>query len=137
MATTGPPSEHEQCVVELHDRRPVGLTCAAAIYMRRLEGTFELIAANVAQCARAQQQRLGLLDHVPVPQRGILLGKWHVLALHILPRTVPGFLVEALRWRDYPIVQNLVMLIAAVVVIANFTVDMLYAVFDPRIRYTD
>jgi peptide/nickel transport system permease protein len=53
---------------------------------------------------------------------------------------VPGvarFLVEAIRWRDYPIVQNLVMFIAVVVVVANFTVDMLYAVFDPRIRYTD
>jgi len=53
---------------------------------------------------------------------------------------IPGiarFLVEALRWRDYPIVQNLVMLIAVVVVFANFTVDMLYAAIDPRIRYTD
>jgi len=53
---------------------------------------------------------------------------------------IPGvarFLVEAIRWRDYPIVQNLVMLIAVVVVVANFTVDMLYAVVDPRIRYTD
>jgi peptide/nickel transport system permease protein len=53
---------------------------------------------------------------------------------------IPGvarFLVEAIRWRDYPIVQNLVMFIAVIVVVANFTVDMLYAVFDPRIRYTD
>jgi len=53
---------------------------------------------------------------------------------------VPGiarFLVEAIRWRDYPIVQNLVMFIAVIVVMANFIVDMLYAVFDPRIRYTD
>jgi peptide/nickel transport system permease protein len=53
---------------------------------------------------------------------------------------IPGvarFLVEAIRWRDYPIVQNLVMLIAVVVVFSNFTVDMLYAVFDPRIRYSD
>jgi peptide/nickel transport system permease protein len=53
---------------------------------------------------------------------------------------IPGvarFLVEALRWRDYPIVQNLVMLIAVVVVVANFTVDLLYAAIDPRIRYTD
>ena len=53
---------------------------------------------------------------------------------------IPGvarFLVEALRWRDYPIVQNLVMLIAVVVVVANFTVDMLYAAIDPRIRYGD
>ena len=53
---------------------------------------------------------------------------------------IPGvarFLVEAIRWRDYPIVQNLVMFIAVIVVFANFTVDMLYAVFDPRIRYSD
>jgi peptide/nickel transport system permease protein len=53
---------------------------------------------------------------------------------------IPGvarFLVEAIRWRDYPIVQNLVMLIAVVVVLSNFTVDMLYAVIDPRIRYGD
>ena len=31
---------------------------------------------------------------------------------------------KALRWRDYPIVQNSAMLIAVVVVLANFTVDM-------------
>lgn len=53
---------------------------------------------------------------------------------------IPGiarFLVEALRWRDYPIVQNLVMFIAVVVVFTNFIVDMLYAAIDPRIRYGD
>ena len=53
---------------------------------------------------------------------------------------IPGiarFLVEAMRWRDYPIVQNLVMFIAVVVVVANFIVDMLYAAIDPRIRYGD
>ena len=53
---------------------------------------------------------------------------------------IPGiarFLVEAIRWRDYPIVQNLVMIIAVVVVSANFIVDMLYAVFDPRVRYSE
>ena len=36
---------------------------------------------------------------------------------------IPGvarFLVEAIRWRDYPIVQNLVMLIAVVVVFVEF-----------------
>jgi peptide/nickel transport system permease protein len=53
---------------------------------------------------------------------------------------IPGvarFLVEAIRWRDYPIVQNLVMFIAVVVVSINFLVDMLYAVLDPRIKYSD
>lgn len=53
---------------------------------------------------------------------------------------IPGvarFLVEAILWRDYPIVQTLVMFIAVVVVVVNFAVDMLYAVLDPRIRYAD
>ena len=39
--------------------------------------------------------------------------------------------------RDYPIVQNLVMLIAVVVVVINFMVDMAYASLDPRIKYSD
>jgi peptide/nickel transport system permease protein len=53
---------------------------------------------------------------------------------------IPGvarFLVEAIRWRDYPIVQNLIMYIAIIVVVVNFTVDMLYAALDPRIKYSD
>ncbi|HUS96206.1 MAG TPA: ABC transporter permease [Hyphomicrobiaceae bacterium] len=51
---------------------------------------------------------------------------------------IPGvarFLVEAIQWRDYPIVQNLVMFIALIVVVMNFLVDMAYALFDPRIKY--
>ena len=53
---------------------------------------------------------------------------------------IPGvarFLVEAVIWRDYPIVQNLVMLIAVIVVLCNFAVDMAYMVLDPRIKYAD
>jgi peptide/nickel transport system permease protein len=41
------------------------------------------------------------------------------------------------RWRDYPMVQNLVMFIAVVVVSINFIIDMLYAFLDPRIKYAD
>ena len=51
---------------------------------------------------------------------------------------IPGvarFLVEAIQWRDYPVVQNLVMFIALVVVVINFLVDMAYAALDPRIKY--
>jgi len=53
---------------------------------------------------------------------------------------IPGvarFLVEAIRWRDYPIVQNLVMFVAVVVVTINFLVDLTYAALDPRIKYAD
>jgi peptide/nickel transport system permease protein len=51
---------------------------------------------------------------------------------------IPGvarFLVEAIRWRDYPIVQNLVMFIALIVVLVNFIVDLLYVALDPRIKF--
>jgi peptide/nickel transport system permease protein len=50
---------------------------------------------------------------------------------------IPGvarFLVEAIRWRDYPMVQNLVMFIAIVVVTMNLLVDIAYMFVDPRIR---
>jgi peptide/nickel transport system permease protein len=51
---------------------------------------------------------------------------------------IPGvarFLVEAIRSRDYPIVQNLVMFIAICVVSINFLIDMAYLALDPRIAY--
>lgn len=53
---------------------------------------------------------------------------------------IPGvarFLVEAIRWRDYPMVQNLVMFIAIVVVTVNLLVDLVYMIVDPRIRYSE
>jgi peptide/nickel transport system permease protein len=48
---------------------------------------------------------------------------------------VARYLVDAIQFRDYPIVQNLVMLIAVVVVLANLAVDLLYTWLDPRIKY--
>jgi len=48
---------------------------------------------------------------------------------------VARFLVEAILWRDYPVVQNLVMFIAIIVILSNLVVDLLYGVLDPRVRY--
>jgi peptide/nickel transport system permease protein len=47
---------------------------------------------------------------------------------------VARFLVQAILWRDYPIVQNLVMFIAIIVVLSNLFVDLLYGWLDPRVR---
>jgi peptide/nickel transport system permease protein len=44
--------------------------------------------------------------------------------------------VDAVAHRDYPLIQALVLLLAAVFVIVNFVVDMVYVVLDPRIRYS-
>jgi peptide/nickel transport system permease protein len=50
---------------------------------------------------------------------------------------VARFLVQAILWRDYPIVQNLVMFTAIAVVMSNLVVDLLYGYLDPRVRYSD
>jgi len=43
--------------------------------------------------------------------------------------------VEAILFRDYPVVQTNVMLVAGVLVTLNLLVDLTYAWLDPRIRY--
>jgi peptide/nickel transport system permease protein len=43
--------------------------------------------------------------------------------------------VEAILFRDYPVVQTNVMLVAATLVTLNLIVDLTYAWLDPRIRY--
>jgi peptide/nickel transport system permease protein len=43
--------------------------------------------------------------------------------------------VETVTRGDFTMVQALVMLIAAFFIIINFVVDLMYAVFDPRVRY--
>jgi len=53
--------------------------------------------------------------------------------------TLPGvgrFLVDAILHRDYPVVQTIVILFAAVVVMLNLLTDVLYSWFDPRTRQT-
>jgi peptide/nickel transport system permease protein len=51
---------------------------------------------------------------------------------------LPGLgrlVVEAVLARDYPVIQALILLFSFFYVIVNLIVDMLYTVFDPRIRY--
>lgn len=50
---------------------------------------------------------------------------------------IPGLgsmLITAIGNRDYPVVQAIVVIIAAVVVLCNFLADLLYRVMDPRLR---
>ena len=44
-------------------------------------------------------------------------------------------LQEAINQRDYPVVQGIVVVIAALVVLVSVVVDLLVAALDPRIRY--
>ena len=53
---------------------------------------------------------------------------------------LPGLgrlIFQAISNRDLIVVRNCVMLLAAMVVIVNFVVDVLYAVIDPRVKASD
>jgi len=43
--------------------------------------------------------------------------------------------VQSASRNDFTLIQGMVMMIAGFYIIVNLTIDMLYAVFDPRIRY--
>jgi peptide/nickel transport system permease protein len=43
--------------------------------------------------------------------------------------------VQSVARNDFMLIQGMVMVIAAFYVMINLAVDLLYAVFDPRIRY--
>ncbi len=45
------------------------------------------------------------------------------------------WLIEAIGARDYPVVQNGILLIACLVILVNFIVDILYGLANPRIRH--
>lgn len=69
-------------------------------------------------------------------QTGLLLGG------AILTETIfgwPGigrYLYDAISYRDYPVIQSGILIIAAIFVFINLIVDLLYVFVDPRIKYT-
>ncbi|CAN5498411.1 ABC transporter permease [soil metagenome] len=48
---------------------------------------------------------------------------------------VGNLVVSAVTRRDYPVIQGALLVVAAIYVLFNFAVDMLYLAVDPRVRY--
>lgn len=48
---------------------------------------------------------------------------------------VGNLIVSAVLRRDYPVIQGALLVVSAIYVLINLTVDLLYAVVDPRVRY--
>lgn len=48
---------------------------------------------------------------------------------------VGNLVVSAVLRRDYPVIQGALLVIAALYVLINFAIDMLYLAVDPRVRY--
>jgi peptide/nickel transport system permease protein len=51
---------------------------------------------------------------------------------------IPGLgrlVVDAITRRDYPVIQGLILFFAAVYIVLNLIIDIIYTLVDPRIRY--
>ena len=76
----------------------------------------------------------------PLTFAGVLMGAF--LTGAVVVETVFGWpglgslAVKAVLNNDFPVMTGVVMIFAAIFVVANFLVDILYAYVDPRIRYS-
>jgi ABC-type dipeptide/oligopeptide/nickel transport system permease component len=107
----------------------------------------EALAEDYVRAARARgaSPRRALLVHA---MRNALLPAVTLMGLQtgslltgaIITEAVfawPGLgrlLFQAIQFRDYPLVQGLVLFMALVYVLVNLGVDLLYAALDPRVR---
>jgi ABC-type dipeptide/oligopeptide/nickel transport system permease component len=109
----------------------------------------EVLVADYVRTARAKgaTPRIVLIRHAlrnaMVPaitiiglQVGTLLGGAVVVETVFARQGIGRLLVGAILAQDFPVVQAIVLLAATVYVVLNLVVDLTYAVFDPRIRYS-
>jgi peptide/nickel transport system permease protein len=121
-----------------------------AIVMRMVRATMlEVLNLDYVRTARAKgaPRRIVLVRHalrnalVPVVtvagfEVGALISGAAIAEIIFGLPGVGYQLLHAIFQRDYPVVQAATLIIAATFVIANFFVDVLYGVLDPRITVT-
>ena len=126
----------------------VGLRSSAEILRMTRSAVLEVLKEDFVRTADAKGLRRNRVLFVHVLRNALLpvatLAGFEVVFLmsgQIIVETIfnlPGLgklFVQAVASRDYPVLQAIVMFIAFVVLLANLTVDVMYAWLDPRIRY--
>jgi len=65
---------------------------------------------------------------------GVLLGGAVIVETVFVYPGVGRLVVQAVQNRDYPLIQGILLIIASSYVIVNLLTDLLYPIFDPRMR---
>lgn len=108
----------------------------------------EVLRQDYITTARAKGlgQRIVVIRHalrnalIPVVtmlglQFGALLGGTVIIETVFSRRGLGRTIVDAIMWKDLPIVQATVLFTATLYMLVNLVVDVSYAAIDPRIRY--
>lgn len=125
----------------------IGTSSAATITRMTRSSMLEVVRQDYIRTARAKglSERVVITRHalknalIPiVTVIGLQFG--YLLGGAVLTETIfswPGvgrLMVDAIRQRDYPVVQGGVLLLAVTFSVVNLMVDVLYAYIDPRIK---
>lgn len=121
----------------------------AAVMARFTRAAFiEVMQEDYVRTARAKglSERVVVIKHtfrnalIPVVtmmglQFGFLLGGSIVVESVFSWPGMGSLLVEAVRMRDYPVIQGLILLFSFEFIVINLVVDLLYGLINPTIRY--
>lgn len=126
----------------------LGFTLAATVSRLSRSAMLEVINQDYIRTARSK----GLAERIVIYKHALrnmmiplltIIGLFVAIALTgtVLTETVftrPGLgkmLIDAIGARDYPLAQGAITVFTMIIILVNLIVDMLYAVFDPRIAY--
>lgn len=127
----------------------LGMALAAGIMRQTRSSLLDTLSQDYLRTAQAKglDHRQVIMRHalrnalIPVVTiAGLMVGR--LLGGAVIIETIfaiPGIgrtVVDAIFSRDFPIVQGAVLMMAFIVLVINLIVDLLYALIDPRIRYS-
>ncbi len=126
----------------------LGTGSAAMIARMGRSSMLEIIRADFVRTARAKgvKERVVIWVHclrnamIPIItvvglNFGFLLGGTIITEQVFAINGIGRLMVESISSRDFPMVQGSVLLVAAIFVIVNLVVDIVYVLVDPRISY--
>jgi peptide/nickel transport system permease protein len=126
----------------------LGLASSGSIARLVRSAMLEVLSQEYITTARAKglSERMVLWRHalkntlIPVItvmglQFGYLLGGTVVTETVFSRRGLGRLVVDAILWKDLPVLQGAVLLAAVIYTLVNLLIDVSYAFFDPRVRY--
>jgi peptide/nickel transport system permease protein len=126
----------------------LGISASALIARMTRSSMLEVLGQDYVRTARAKGNRerrvvyWHALRNAMIPTVTVIgLALGGLLAGAVVTETVfalPGvgrLVISSVLRRDYPVVQGVLMFIAAVYVLVNLLIDLIYVYLDPRVKY--